>query len=313
MLTLQTKKLLAIFALTAAFAAMYFYNAHQVLIAREKEEARLAEVGRAKVAAYEDMNLVAKSVFVYDINSEQSLYEFQAQTVRPLASITKVMTAIVGADILDPRETVTITPYALGEEGENHLISGEVWDSRDLIEFMLVVSSNDAAVAVAETGELALQNGRGVSETFINAMNRVAREIGMTHTTFYNESGLDLDETRPGATGTAVDVAKMIAFAYSHDSQLFGATTRPNAIFQSRSLYTHEAENTNDSVSALPGIVLSKTGFTDLAGGNLAVVVIISGDPYALVVLGSTETDRFTDMETLYERTKKLVESGILD
>lgn len=313
MITLQTKKLLALFALTAAFAAMYFYNAYQVRLSEERVAAHQQQVSRAKIEAYKNMNLIAESALVFDMSNNQSLYEFRAYVVRPLASITKVMTAVVAADILDPRETVTITPQSLLTEGENGLVSGEVWNSRDLISYMLVVSSNDAAVAIADTAEQALGNGRGITETFTAAMNRVAREIGMTDTVFYNESGLDLSETRPGAVGSAFDVARMVAFAYSHDSELFIPTTRPDAVFQSRSLYTHTVENTNDSVNALPGILLSKTGFTDLAGGNLVIVVIIEGKPYALVVLGSTETGRFVDMEMLYRRTKTLVESGILD
>lgn len=308
-----TKKLFALLVLTILFTGLYFYNVHQIKIVQEKEDARLAEIANAKSLAYRDMNIIAKSALVFDITQNKSLYEFHATTKRPLASVTKIMTAIIAGETFDPLETITITPESLQTEGENNLVANEVWNINDLVKFMLVVSSNDAAVAIRNTTEHKQQKINN-EYFFVTAMNEKAKEIGMTQTIFQNESGLDIEnETVAGAIGNAFDVATMASFAYSHFPELFKTSAQSNAIFTSRSGYVHDVKNTNDSIPNIPEITLSKTGFTDLAGGNLVIIILLKGNPYVIVVLGSTETGRFSDIETLYERTKKLVESGILN
>ena len=184
--------------------------------------------------AFKDISLQAQSALVIDLSANETLYGFHEHDSRPLASITKIMTALVSSDLLDPKETVTISANALKEEGENNLALNEVWNSRDLIQFMLVVSSNDAASALAETVDQKHIKNASIDTSFIGIMNRVANTIGMKDTYFYNPNGLDLDARHPGAVGTAVDVATMAYYAYTHDPILFSPTTKVIGQFVSK-------------------------------------------------------------------------------
>jgi serine-type D-Ala-D-Ala carboxypeptidase (penicillin-binding protein 5/6) len=295
----------------AIFVVAYALSLYKIHTDELEKQRILLEHQQIKIDTFKDISLQAQSALVIDLSTQEILYGFHEHDIRPLASITKIMTALIASDTLDPKETVTITPNALKEEGENNLALNEVWNSRDLIQFMLVVSSNDAADALAETVDQKYTKNASIDTSFIATMNRVANTIGMKDTHFYNPNGLDLDSQHPSAVGTAVDVATMAYYAYTHDPLLFSSTTKNNAQFVSKSGFTHDVKNTNTIVEDLPGTVLSKTGFTDLAGGNLCIVTIINGRPYALVVLGSTDVGRLTDMSLLFEKTRQLVTSGV--
>lgn len=297
--------------LIAIFVTAYALSLHKIHVVELEKQRILLEHEHIKAETFKDISLQAQSALAIDLTTQEILYGFYEHDIRPLASITKLMTAIVASDVLDPRETVTISPKALKEEGENYLVLNEVWNSRDLIQFMLVVSSNDAADAIAETVDETHIKSDSIDSSFIGIMNRVANTIGMKDTHFYNPNGLDLDIEHPGAIGTAVDVATMAYYAYTHDPILFSPTTKVIGQFVSKSGFTHDVKNTNTIVESLPGTVLSKTGFTDLAGGNLCIVALINGRPYGFVVLGSTDTGRLIDMSLLFNTTRQLIDSGV--
>jgi len=119
-----------------------------------------------------------------------------------------------------------------------------------------------------------------------------------------NETGLDLQTQVSGSYGSARDVANLLVYAVEKYPDLFEATRQ--LVFKVSPLdgKNREAKNTNEAVLKIPGLIASKTGFTDLAGGNLAVLMDAGlGHPIAIVVLGSSEQGRFVDVEKLASTT----------
>ncbi|MBL7045282.1 MAG: D-alanyl-D-alanine carboxypeptidase [Parcubacteria group bacterium] len=256
------------------------------------------------VNAFEDISLEAKAAFVWDVNKREALYTFNEDTQLPLASLTKLMTAITADSILPEASVITIDNNSLKKEGDSGLFENERWSFKDLIKFTLMVSSNDGASAIASVAGLLKSDfpieGQESEKTFVNKMNEKAREVGLTQTYFINPTGLDTNEVIGGAYGSAKDVTKLLEYAVTNNSEIIDATRYSRLNFSSLNNIEHTATNTNSYIDRLPGLIASKTGFTDLAGGNL-VVAFDAGmsRPIVISVLGSTQEGRFEDVEKL--------------
>lgn len=239
----------------------------------------------------------AKTYLVYDVLDKKVLLSKNEADVVPLASITKLMTAVTAKEVEKDDRLIKVIPEAIDAGYDIGLKKGQLWKVDELIKYMLVFSSNDAAnlLAVSLTDR----------QTFISTMNAIAKREGMTTLTFTNPNGLDsLNEF--GGKGSALDVARLMAYAYKSIPTLIDATTKPRATVITNTGPISGVPNTNQMVDTFIGIEGSKTGFTDEAGGNLVMIFDISiGHPIVIVVTGSTRTARFTDVEKLYERTKK--------
>ncbi|MCI5108256.1 MAG: hypothetical protein MRY49_00215 [Candidatus Pacebacteria bacterium] len=251
----------------------------------------------------------AESVIVWDIKRGKAIYEKNADASKPLASIAKIMTAVTAFDLVPKNTAVSIDEEALKQYGESGLISNERWKLGDLVDFSLVESSNDGIAAVASAvgairaGDPDKRNAGRVN--FIDLMNQKAREIGMKNTSFSNESGLDIyDESQAGAIGSAKDIALLFEYTLENHPEVLEATSRE--IYQTTSLsnYYHVAVNTNEAIDKIPALIGSKTGYTDISGGNLAVIIDPGiNNPIVIVVLGSTFEERFSDVVVLSEAT----------
>jgi len=245
---------------------------------------------------FSDLDLVAEAAFVFDVRSGKVLFESNAAKQLPLASVTKLLTAVLVIENLDQEATITINEASIATEGDSGLYLGEEWLIKDLLELTLISSSNDGAVALAQEVEFA------TSLNFIHSMNIKAKQIGMTNSYFLNESGLDVSEELSGAYGSAEDVSILISYVYRNHPELLNMTTKESIRKISQSSLEHHYINTNPYLEASPGIIGGKTGFTDLAGGNLATVFDASvGRPVAVVVLGSDKDERFLDTISLSE------------
>lgn len=259
----------------------------------------------------------ARSIIVWDVRSEKALYEKNSTDPYPLASITKILAAITAAEYIPKHTAVTITPTSLEQEGDDGLIAFERWLLNDLLEFSLIESSNDGMTAIAgAAGALLLGNPNEESRGrvgFIDLMNYTAEDIGLEHTSFLNESGLDIyDETAASGFGSARDVAKLFSYTLEHHPHLLEATAQEQRIFTTLDNNRHVAENTNQSLHDLPALIGSKTGYTDISGGNLAVVIDPTiNRPFVIVVLGSTFENRFSDVVALSEATLQYLKSNI--
>ncbi len=150
---------------------------------------------------------------------------------------------------------------------------------------ILIASDNESADYVA--------NNCPNYEEFIKNMNYLAKKNNL-EISFVNPSGLDINhETEASNYGTASSVAKLINLVYEKNSSILSHTTKQSY---------DGIKNTNESVKNTPFLIGSKTGYTDMAGGNLVTIYEIGpGSRFAIVVLGSTKEDRFRDTDLLLD------------
>src|SRR3990172_6932187 len=141
--------------------------------------------------------LEAKTAFVYDLANQKMLFGLHEDKPMSIASITKIMTALVALEVFSPEEVIMISRDSLDLEGDNGLLWGEKWPVSELVKFMLLVSSNDATAALAETADEEFGPGG-----FLKKMNEKAEELGLKKMHFNTVSGIDIGET-PGAVASA--------------------------------------------------------------------------------------------------------------
>ena len=247
----------------------------------------------------DNVNLRAAAAFVYDVRSERILYSKNADEALPLASITKLMTALMAYELIADQTATTIPVAAIRQEGDSGLLAGEILETQALRELALISSSNDAAYALAAAVG-SLLGEQDPAAQFIRGMNIRAEELGLASLEFKNTTGLDLSETEPGAVGSAQDVSLLMEHIVTHHPEII-ATTKETAtrIYNTAGAY-HEAHNTNEVAREIPNLIGSKTGYTDLAGGNLTVAFDAGFNrPIIITVLGSTRDERFGDVLTL--------------
>jgi len=266
---------------------------------------------------YEMVVLEAQAAVVYDVHADKVLFTQNGRAVRPLASLTKLMTSLVAYEALNPDTSVSITPDAIWTEGDSGLYADETWKLRDLISFLMMTSSNDGAEAVALAvgavlgGTMTSTPEHSGTEVFVDAMNRRARDLGLVDTRYNNPSGLDDASGRYGGVGTTEDMARLMAYVWEQHPEAFDSTTTYSAHFTSEDGFVHEAVNTNEYVDESRGLLGSKTGYTKEAGGNLAVIYDAGMDhPVVVVVLGSSIDGRFSDVRTLTDATNDYIGSG---
>jgi len=251
------------------------------------------------------VKIQADSAIVWDVENQTVLYEKNADVEKPLASITKLMTALVAVNLPDYShdKEILITRQHLDAYGNSGLVAGQIWNIKDLISFMLMSSANDASRAVASFGSDEVSDGY-YSKSFIDQMNKKARELGLESTYFFNPSGLDLNESLiSGGYGNARDIAHLFDYILKANQDILEPTTVSSRLFQSKEGVVQSSINTNGYLSHFSNILGSKTGYTVLAGGNLVMAFDLES-PVVIVVLGSSRNGRFTDMEKLYNATR---------
>lgn len=256
---------------------------------------------------YTKLKLSAKSVYVWDIQTHRKLYGVNEEKRLPLASVTKIMTALVASENLAPNTHMLVTDEDLLQEGDNSLYGQETWTLENLLKFTLITSSNDGASAIARTvgTHLAASTSpQDAKKIFVEQMNEKARVMDLEHTHFFNESGLDRSANESGAYGSTRDMAMLFEYVFKKYPDVLTGTTNTTLNIKSEDNITHHAVNTNEGVEHITGIIGSKTGYTDLAGGNLVVIFDVGlNHPVVIAVLGSTKEGRFTDVQELVGAT----------
>jgi len=224
------------------------------------------------------------------------------------------MTAITALDLLPDTSVVTINSDFLSEEGDSGFFNDERWQMRELLDYSMVTSSNDGVAAIASAAGAI---GTGTIDTnisrqdFIKKMNEKVAELNLITPRFYNESGLDVDSNLSGGYASARDTARIFGYAIRNRPEIFEATRYAETKMVSLNNVTHSAKNTNGAVNILPGLIASKTGYTELAGGNLGVIIDPElGRPIVIIVLGSTAVGRFADVELLAQKTLEAIAQG---
>ena len=263
-------------------------------------------------AAFAGIELDAASVVVLDVETDQPIFARNETEVRSLASLTKLVTALAaeraaGIRVGDSR-VVRLTPDAIAEEGDDGFRADEQFYFPDIRDAMLVRSSNDAARAITEWADAfprvsASDAGIPLVLPFLNEMNRVAADIGLRSMYFLNPTCLDLSDERAGAYGSALDVARLFGWIIKNSPATIFATRSSVIEIAALDGTVHRLSSSGNSALSIPGIIGVKTGFTDLAGGNVVLGWNVGGRSFVIAVLGSTLDGRFTDARALYDAT----------
>jgi D-alanyl-D-alanine carboxypeptidase len=217
------------------------------------------------------------------------------------------MTSLVALETLKPDAKVPMTLAAIGQDGPSDFRDGETFGAQALSDFSLVSSSNDGEYALAAAAALALSKDGGTSTAaFIDAMNKKAEEIGLSQTYFINPTGLDESATKSGAYGSARDMAFLMEYLLERHPEVLEGTTEKYTHVKGKEI--HSATNTNEIITQIPGVLASKTGYTDLAGGNLLIAFDAGlNRPVVVSVLGSTREGRFKDVTSLISYAQKKI------
>jgi D-alanyl-D-alanine carboxypeptidase (penicillin-binding protein 5/6) len=233
--------------------------------------------------------LLAKAAILYDPTDGRVLFAKDANESLPMASLTKMMTAQVILQNVSPNTQVQVTAADLAPGGDwnGGLAVGDTVSIGNLLTVGLIASSNDAITAAVTS----------VGPDYLTKMNALAQTLGLSKMYFNNATGLDIDQETSGAYGSAYDVARLAANFYHNYPQYFELTQQADV---SAAGQTTKHAATAAPLLSTPGLLAAKTGYTDLAGGNLVAVFDIEvGHPLIAVVMGSTEDGRFADMSTI--------------
>lgn len=232
--------------------------------------------------------LSAKAVLVKDLATDTILYQNQVNIPVPIASTTKIMTALVGSEYFKPNSVLTVNKADAVSGSKIGLHPGESLSFRSLLYGMLLNSGNDCAYTIAE-------NYPGGVLGFVSAMNKKAIDLNLRNTHFENPAGFD----NPNHFASAADLAKITQEALK-DSQLSRIfATKDTEISSLDKKYTHPLHNLNQLLSTVKGVMGVKTGFTQEAKENLVILVEREGHKILTIVLGSD--DRFGDSTKLIE------------
>ena len=230
-----------------------------------------------------------RAAIVVDLTSGQILYQQDQGTRYADASLTKMMTAMVAADLV-PLDTVITVPDAATQVEPNHMgiSTGEKLTVRELIDGMMLDSGNDAAEALA----------MGITDraAFITFMNQKAVAVHLRATHFTNPSGLDETDHYSSAYDLAVIGATLLA-DYPELRAIVGS--KQISIYATPQHKAFNPINIDRLLSTYPGAIGIKPGYTGAAGYCLAAAATRNGRTVLVVVLGSTQ--HFTDATTLLD------------
>lgn len=229
----------------------------------------------------------ATSALALDLDNNFLLFVKDPNKRVPIASTTKIMTALVAADHFQPNEILTVSAAALVPGSTMGLKSGEQLTFRSLLYGMLLNSGNDAAYTIAA-------NFPGGISAFVEAMNNRAKVLGLSNTSFDNPAGFD----SPNHFSSAADLSKIAAAAAENPLLARAVATREVTVFSVDKETLHPLKNLN-KLLGLPGVLGIKTGTTPAARENLVGLVERDGHKVLTVILGSD--DRFGETERLLE------------
>lgn len=237
--------------------------------------------------------LTTHSYLVYDTGSEKIIASSDAQNPAPVASLTKLTTALAVSRNLNPTDIVTV-PADVTEDIPNPkmgLVTGEKITVSSLVEAMLVGSCNDAAEL------LAYALGDGDKEQAIQLMNQLAEDLGLKRTRYANTTGFD----DPNAYSTATDVLT-VALEVNRSPWLTAVLSESSGTVSSvDGKFVHYFSTTSNLLEDKNDIIIGgKTGYTDEAKGNLAVFAKSPSDSEIIAVLLGSE-DREGEMKKLLD------------
>ncbi|MDF2699295.1 MAG: D-alanyl-D-alanine carboxypeptidase [Haloplasmataceae bacterium] len=220
-------------------------------------------------------NSVAKSAVLMDSTTGRVLFEKDAHDQRPIASISKIMTALLAVENDQLDSVVTISEKATQQVGSSiYMKKGQQFYLKDLIYALMLRSGNDAAWAIAE-------HVSGNASDFVLLMNEKAKEIGMKNSFFENPSGLD-EETQN--ISTAFDMALLMRYAMNNPlyREINSASVHRAKSIDGMYYVWH---NKHRLINSYDYVIAGKTGFTKKAGRTLVSVAKKNNEELIVVTL----------------------------
>lgn len=238
--------------------------------------------------------LNTKSAAVFDTHSSRFLYEKDRAIRRPIASLTKIMSAVVVLENLELDDIVTISEDSIKVDGERQdIYLGEKMSVRNLLKLTLIESSNDAIYALAA-------HARSKDIDFVREMNVKARVLGMSDSYFIDPAGLD-----DNAYSTVQDLVKLVEYSLNYP-EIWDISSEKTAIVESSDeKIKHTAQSTNRLIGLIKDLVGGKTGYTDGAGQCLILVTSAPNYPSKIISIVLGSYDRFGDTQKLIDWTRK--------
>lgn len=240
--------------------------------ASEEEDAR--EFSPYSIEDFDSQKISAPVYLLRNLTDGKVISESNSEKLVPIASVTKLVTAAVAKRVMDGKEKIVITREVISTYGNTGALRvGETFAAKDLLYPLLMVSSNDAAEALAR--------GYGRAK-FIKAMNDFAQEIGAYRTMFHDPSGLSADNR-----STAMDVAIILDYIRLNDPEIIAITDE-----KTRTVRSHTWVNPTHFLS-WSNYIGGKNGYTDEANRTGASLFEVGKAKkiYAVVVLGSGSRD----------------------
>lgn len=271
-------------------------------IARQLEQANSGVRAVTEISPPPDVT--ATGWLVYDVLSAEPIAGVEAATPRPIASLAKLMTALVVVERVELDETVKI-PASVNELSADasrmDARPGEEWPAADLLRAMLAHSANDAAIA------LAAHVADGDQGAFVELMNERAKELGLADTEFASPTGLDA----PGeaSTSTPIDLVTLATAALREQSIAAAVAEEEVTLKRPGGGAAITLPNRNPLLGAYPGVDGVKTGFTDAAGYMLVVHHVdaeTSGDVAVVTFASTSEATRVSDARALLDWARSL-------
>jgi D-alanyl-D-alanine carboxypeptidase (penicillin-binding protein 5/6) len=242
---------------------------------------------------------------VYDAGTHEPIAGLDPSTPRPIASLAKLMTALVVFDEIQLDELVTVPKDVEDlppDAAKMDLRPGERWPAGELLRGMLANSANDAALA------LALHVTDGDKQAFVDLMNQHADELGMDDSQFASPTGLDT--AGHASTSTPMDLVTLAEAVLAHKEARAAVAER---VVKLRRPGSHEPlaplPNRNPLLGSYPGVDGVKTGFTDAAGYMLIVHHVdpkTGGRLFVVTFASTSEATRASDARALLDWARPL-------
>lgn len=304
MAMLKSKSVIAIVSFSIVLIIGYFTYAYlktsnspnlpRVLGTQDIKNISYPKIAPVPIKSKDSSNpdIKARYVALFDVDSGAMLYGSNENEKVPIASVTKIMSAVISLENYKLEDIVSISKQAATINGSVIMLrTDEKITVKSLLEGLLIQSGNDAAHALAEHYSTILNYPASPEEAtteFVKAMNKKAQDLELSDTKYLDPAGLD-DNGYSSARNQGI----LISYALRNSTFKSIISTPESIIASVDGKITHKIDNSNRLVKQemyYPGIIGGKTGFTPTAGHNLVTAAVRDGHTLVAVIISTYDT-----------------------